>query len=132
VFPAWCLQIHPGQQACVPCLQHPSASSSPEGLVTAVTITFGLKPRGRHRLTEQQGTRGTSELAGRGPEALAAGSVKAAPDTFSIGVKNYLKMCLPGGAGKGVGLGGVGTETAERQISTRRVGKRRLWLACWG
>lgn len=44
----------------------------------------------------------------------------------------YLKMCFPGGAGEGVGLEGVGTETADCQISTRRVGKRRLWLAWWG
>lgn len=49
---------------------------------------FWLTPRGLHRLTEQRATQGTSELAGRGPEALAAGSVKAASDTFSIGVKN--------------------------------------------
>lgn len=44
----------------------------------------------------------------------------------------YLKMCLPGGAGEAVGLVGVGTETAECQTSTLRVGRRKLWLACWG
>lgn len=72
----------------MPRLRHPSASSSSEGLVTALMVTSGIKPRGLHCLTEQQVTQGTSELAGRGPEALTAGSVKAAPDTFSIGVKN--------------------------------------------
>lgn len=43
----------------------------------------------------------------------------------------YLKMCLPGDAGKGMGLHGMrGTEMSGCQISTPRAGKRRLgWLA---
>lgn len=43
----------------------------------------------------------------------------------------YLKMCLPGDAGKGAGLHGArGTETSGCQISTPKAGKGGFgWLA---
>lgn len=64
----------------------PQLPASSGGLCTPVTVIFGLEPSGL-QLSEQQVTHGV-ESWGRSPEALGVGFVKAASDTFSIGIKN--------------------------------------------